>query len=229
MTRKYLLLYPALLAILSVGCRRTVNLPETMDAHYMVYQIEYLEEKAGDIPTLILPGTMEAYYTKHHVYTRIDGFLNQFSLVQIVDLKHRRVTTLLSFFGSKVYYAGESGESAAGVAIPDHLKCKATGETAVIGGLNSEQLAVEADNERYNIYFTKEFSIRRPNISTPYYMVDDPLTDFRIELSQLKMHLTCMKMELKTIESEIFTIPDDYKSVNRAAMEEIINSLFTKD
>ncbi|MEN8158161.1 MAG: hypothetical protein ABFS10_14510 [Bacteroidota bacterium] len=229
MIRKHLLLYPALLTILLIGCRRTADLPETMEAHYMVYQIEYLEEQAGDIPTRILPGTMEAYYTKHYVYTRIDGFLNQFSLVQIADLKHKRVTTLLSFFGSKVYYRGESGELPAGVAKPDHLKCKATGETAVIGGVSSEQLAVEADHERYNIYSTKEFSIRRPNISTPFHMVDDPLTDFRIELSRLKIHLTCMEMESKTIESEIFTIPGDYKAVNRNAMEEIINSLFTKD
>ncbi len=229
MTRKYLFFYPALLAILLIGCRRTVDLPKTVDAHYMVYQIEYLEDQAGDIPTRILPGTMEAYYTKHHVYTRIDGFLNQFALVQISDLKHKRVTTLLSFFGSKVYYTGESGELPAGIAKPDHLKCKATGETAVIGGLNSEQMAVEADNERFNIYFTKEFSIRRPNISTPYHMVDDPLTDFRIELSRLKMHRTCLTIELKTVESEIFTIPDGYKSVNRETMEEIINSLFTKD
>jgi hypothetical protein len=109
------------------------------------------------------------------------------------------------------------------------MKIQFTGETSVIGGLNSEKVDVETDQENYSIYFTKDFSVRRPNISTPYRMVDDPLTDFRIQLSLLKMHLSCSSMEFKAVESDIFTVPEEYRAVSKAAMEEIINSLFTKD
>ena len=96
MFRKYLIIYPFLFAILLTSCRRVVELPETVDAHYIEYKIDYLEEKAGDIPTRILPGTMDAYYTKYYVLTKIEGFFNQFSLIQIADLKYKRVTTLLN-------------------------------------------------------------------------------------------------------------------------------------
>ena len=51
----------------------------------------------------------------------------------------------------------------------------------------------------------------------------------RIQLSLLKMHLTCAEYVTKSIESEIFTIPDDYRRVSLGTMEQIINSLFTKD
>ena len=206
-----------------------VELPEMVDAHYIQYEIEYLEDRAGDIPTRILPGTMDAYYTQYYVLTKIEGFFNQFSLIQIADLKRRRVTTLLNFFGNKVYYVGESGELPAGIVKPGRLKCRNTGETEVIGGLQSERLDVETDTDQYSIYYTRDFSVRRPNISTPYHSVDHPLTDFRIQLSLLKMHLSCSFLEYKTVESEIFTIPEDYRAVNRATMEKIINSLFTKD
>ncbi|MFH0758803.1 MAG: hypothetical protein V2B15_16055 [Bacteroidota bacterium] len=229
MTRKTLLICPLLLVFLLMGCRRVKELPETIDANYIEYEIEYLEDRAGDIPTKILPGTMDAYYTKYYVLTRINGFFNQFTLTQISDLKRKRVTTLLNFFGNKVCYAGEPGELPAGIVEPALMKIHLTGETSVIGGLNSEKLDVETDQENYSIYFTKDFSVRRPNISTPYRMVDDPLTDFRIQLSLLKMHLSCSSMEFKAVESKIFTIPKEYKAVNRATMEEIINSLFTKD
>lgn len=227
--RKYLLLCPVLIALLLGGCRRTVELPEMVDAHYIQYEIEYLEDKAGDIPTRILPGTMDAYYTKYYVLTKIEGFFNQFSLIQIADLKHRQITTLLNFFGNKVYYVGSPGELPAGIVKPGHLKCRKTDETVVIGGLHSEKVNVETDTEQFSIYCTRDFSVRRPNISTPYHMVNYPLTDFRIQLSLLKMHLSCSFMEYKLIESEIFTIPEDYRAVNRPTMEEVINSLFTKD
>jgi hypothetical protein len=227
--RNRLLIFPILTGLLLIGCRRSAELPELVDSHYIKYDIEYLEERAGDIPTRILPGTMDAYYTRNHVLTRIEGFFNQFILVQVADLRQRKVTTLLNFFGNKVYYTGRGGEPPASIVIPEQVKCRFTGEMAVIGGLQSERVTVDTGTEQFNIYCTREFSVRRPNISTPYRSVDYPLTDFRIQLSLLKMHLTCMGLEQKTIESEVFSIPEDYRQVNRETMEEIINSLFTKE
>jgi hypothetical protein len=43
------------------------------------------------------------------------------------------------------------------------------------------------------------------------------------------MRLSCIGFESKTIESENFKVPDNYRSVSRQEMEEIINSLFTKE
>ena len=226
---KYLPACFILSILLLVSCRRNVDLPETVDAYYVKYQIQYLETKAGDIPTRILPGHMDAYYTKYYILSRIEGFFNQFSLIQIADLRHRQITTLLNFFGNKVYYVGGHGELPAAIKEPDHMSCKYTGETKVIGGLNSEQIKVDTGEEQFNIYSTKDFTVRRPNITTPFRSINYPLSEFRIQLSLLKMHLTCTEFESQTIESEIFTIPEDYRSVSRSAMEEIINSLFTKE
>jgi len=219
-----------LLTILLLGsCRRNRELPETVDANYINYKIEYLEERAGDIPTRILPGHMDAYYTKYFVLSRIEGFFNQFSLVQIADLRHRQVTTLLNFFGNKVYYVGENGELPVSIIAPDDMKVTFTGETKVIGGLNSERVEVDTGKEQFSIYFTKDFTVRRPNITTPYRNIEHPLSAFRIQLSLLKMSLSCTEFECKPVDSDIFTIPENYKRVSRSAMEEIINSLFTKD
>ena len=172
---------------------------------------------------------MDTYYTKYYAFSSIEGFFNQFSLIQIADLRRKKVTTLLNFFGNKVYHVGGNGELPAAMIAPDHLECRFTGETKVIGGLNSERIEVDTGEEQFSIYCTKDFSVRRPNITTPYRSIDYPLSEFRIELSLLKMHLTCTEFESKTIESEIFTIPEDYRPVSRKAMEDFINSLFTKD
>ena len=97
---KYFLFYVFFLLLIVSGCRNLTTTPETIDSYYLQYEIKYLEEMAGDIPTKILPRRMDAYYSKRFVYTRIDGFFNQFTLVQIADLKRNQVSTLLDFFGT---------------------------------------------------------------------------------------------------------------------------------
>ncbi|MFO7935604.1 MAG: hypothetical protein R6U78_16190 [Bacteroidales bacterium] len=229
MALKNLIGFLVLSVLLINGCRRSAELPETMQAHYLKYQVNYLDEQAGAVPTRILPQRMDAYYTRYHILTRIEGFLSQFALVQITDLRQRRVTTLLNFFGTKVYYTGENGELPAGIIEPVELTFRYTGDTTTIAGLKSERIEVDTGTEKYDIYLTREFNARKPNMTTPYHSIDHALSDFRIQLSLLKMHLTCLEYKIKTVESEIFMIPEDYEPVSRQAMEEIINSLFTKE
>jgi hypothetical protein len=200
-----------------------------MEAHYMKYHISYLESMAGDVPTRILPARMDSWYTDYFVVTRINGFFNQFSLIQIADLRNKRVSTLLNLFGNKVYYRGKKGELPAGIIAPLEMHIQKTGELSVIGGLNSEQVQIDPGGESFNMYYTRDFSVRRPNLITPYGTINYPLSDFRIQLSYLKMHLTCTEYDSRIIESEMFTIPDEYRLVTRPVMEEIINSLFTKE
>jgi hypothetical protein len=228
-SHKILLSFLFIVSLLSNSCRRPHTLPEKVEAFYVQYDIHYLESMAGDIPTRILPYHMDSWYTEYFVVTKIEGFFNQFSLIQIADLRERRVSTLLNFFGNKVYYRAEKGELPAGIIVPAEQSLRNTGEQAVIGGLNSEQVEVNTGQEVFNIYYTRDFVVKRPNLSTPYGSIDYPLTDFRIQLSYLKMHLSCSLNESRMIESEIFKIPEEYRPVTRALMEEIINSLFTKE
>jgi hypothetical protein len=204
-------------------------MPRTMEANYVKYKIAYLDKMAGDIPTRFLPSQMDSYYTRHFVLTRIEGLFNQFSLIQIADLKRKRVTTMLNFFGNKVYYKGTQGELPAGVKELKQMEYRYTGETSVIGGLQSERIEIGKGRDQFDIYVTSDFSVRQPNIVTPYHTINDPLTDFPIQLSKLKMRLSCIGYESKTVESVLFKVPEDYRAVSRQEMEEIINSLFTKD
>lgn len=188
-----------------------------------------MEDTAGDIPTRILPSTMQSWYTEYFVLTKIQGFFNQFSLIQVADLKNKTVTTLLNVFGNKVSYRSGQGELPASIVAPDHLSFRHTRERTVIGGLNSRRVEVDTGEEKFNIFYTEDFAVRRPNLSTPYGAIDKPLSEFPIQLSYLKMHLTCKLYEERIIESEIFSIPDEYRPVSRPVMEEFINSLFTKE
>jgi len=218
-----------LVSVFSFSCRRNNSLPDQLEAHYIQYEITYLNSMAGDIPTHILPHRMDSWYTNYFVITKIEGFFNQFSLIQIADLNSRQVNTLLNFFGNKFYCSAAKGELPAGITAPEKINYNSTGELSVIGGLNSERVEVDTGSEQYDIYFTRDFSVRKPNLSTPYGSINHPLSEFRVELSYLEMELQCVEYETRVIDSEIFEIPDEYQEVSRPEMEGIINNLFTKE
>jgi hypothetical protein len=226
-TRKSLIPLMGVLLLLAGACKR--ELPESLEATHVRYQINYLEKMAGDVPTNLLPRYMDAYYTSEYVYTEIAGFFSQFRLVYVADLRKRKVNSILTFFGNKVYSLGHAGHLPAGVVPIAGLELGATNDTMTIGGLLSEKILAETGGEQYPIWFTREFNIRRANISTPYRSVDYPLTDFRVQLSKLKMHATCMSSESSTLATSLLDPPEGYKEVEHEAMEEIINSLFTKE
>ena len=215
--------------ILCTACHRTTKIPETIESDFIQYKVHYLEEKAGDIPTRILPNTMDAYYTHYYVLTRIEGFFGQFSLIQIANLRNKRVTTLLNFFGNKVYYTGDGHELPAGIKPLEIKNLEYTHDTMRLADLLSYRIEVKTDESLYDIFYTKDIRIKHPNITTPYEAVNHPLSAFRIQLSYLHMDLVTHTHEKRMIESSAFTVPEEYKPVSRKAMEEIINSLFTKE
>ncbi|MFC2091020.1 hypothetical protein ACFLT1_09630 [Bacteroidota bacterium] len=222
------ILIPVLLLGLS-GCKSNDNIVRELEAEHISYKVSYMEKMAGDIPTRMLPDMMEAYYTKRYIKTSINGFFGQFSLVQIADLRKNTVTTLLNFLGSKVAYQGKNGEIPAGIVPLDNPTCTLTQDTLSISGIHSKKAIIETDNDQFTIYYTEELDIRNPNLTTPYYFIDFVLSDFRVQLSVLKMRLILDNHEQIAVEESQFQIPEDYTLVSRTAMESIINNLFTKD
>lgn len=188
-----------------------------------------MEHMAGDIPTKVLPGVMDAYYTKKYVMTSIKGFFGQFSLVQVANLRQNNVVTMMNFLGTKVYYVGKKGAIPAGIAELNDPKVEYTDDTMSICGMICKKAIVETTDSKYNIFYTDALDIKSPNITTPYNFIDDVLSDFRVQLSFLKMQLIMDAHESTTVESSIFDIPEDYTQVSKQSMESFINSLFTKE
>ena len=221
-----------ILAILAIGlssCNKSEKTNETVTSEHINYNIIYLEDKAGDIPTNLLPDIMESYYTKHYVQLKIEGFFGQFSLIQVANLKKQTVTSMLNFFGNKIYHVGKKGELPVGVKELLNPEFNFTNDTSTICGLPSHKAIVTTANDTYNIHYTKQFDIKNPNFATPYRSINYVLSDFRVELSALNMRLVAKQHENLSVDTSIFDVPEDYKEVSKDTMERIINSLFTKE
>ncbi len=225
---RYLFLLLAFLLI-PFGCRHSKENTGSIEADFIKYRVVYLENMAGDIPTRMLPNEMESYYTKKFILTRIQGFFGQFSLVQIANLRQSSVTTMLNFFGNKVFYTGGKGEIPAGIVALNDPNVKLTEDTMRICGMLSYRAEIDCAENNFDIYYTKDIDIKSPNLATPYFFIDNVLSDFRVQLSKLKMRLIMSHHESTVVDATIFNIPEDYEEVSLETMENIINSLFTNE
>ena len=218
-----------LLLLIPLACNQDSNKAGWVKADYIKYRVHYLDHMAGDIPTSLLPDVMEAYYTKKYIRTSIHGYFGQFSLVQIADLRQNTVTSMLNFFGTKVVHTGKKNEVPAGIKALTNPSLEITSDTLTVCGMLSRRGIVRTDAREYDVYFIEDIKIKSPNITTPYYFIDHVLSDFRVQLSILKMHLVMFEHDKKEVDPELFEVPEAYVPVSRKTMEGIINSLFTKE
>lgn len=191
------------------------------------YRVEYMDDVAGSVPTSILPDEMTLILHEHTALTRIEGFLGQFSLSYLADLKKRRVTTMLKLFDRNYYYEGEEGELPAGIRSFDNMRIEETGDSAKVLDFLCRKYILHADDiESKDLWSTREIEIKNPNIATPYHEIPGVLLQFYSELSVLKMLLTIEKYKEQTISSDKLLVPGNYKKISKSAMEKTLEELF---
>ena len=196
-------------------------------AHVIEYKVTYLEDKAGSIPTSILPGKMTLVFADHFALNRIDGFLGQFSLSFIANLKNKTVVNLVKIFDKKYVYYGKEDELPVCIAPMESIDIKELEKNVEFAGFRCRKLLIKASNHpEITVLCTDQIKVKDPNITTPYRDIDEVMLMFNTSLSLLEMKCSASKYEEKEVPWDIFRVPDDYISISRENMEKVINELF---
>jgi hypothetical protein len=209
------------------SCKNNTIPKGEVSAKVIEYKVTYLTEKAGNIPTKMLPGKMTVIFAGHYALNKIEGFFGQFSLVYIGNLKNESVITMLKLFDKKYVYFGKEGELPIGFSQLENLVIKETGNTKEILGYKCKELAISSDKmPDFYILSTDQVKIKNPNITTPYKEITELLLEFNTELSFLGMKLTANSVQDKIIPWDAFRVPADYKEKPREFIDKTIQELF---
>jgi hypothetical protein len=225
---KYLRFWYLLIPFLVfTGCKSNA-LPEgDVSAKVIEYKVNYLSDKAGAIPTKMLPGKMTVIFADHYALNRIEGFFGQFSLVYIANLKNESVITMLKIFDKKYVCYGKKGELPCGFKSPKNILIKETGNNRDLLGLSCKELKISSDeNPTFYALCTDKIDVKDPNITTPYKEINEVLLEFNTQLSLLEMNLTAISFQEKTISWNIFKVSEEYKERPKEFMENTISELF---
>lgn len=220
----FILLFIASILLNSCSVRKSDKI---IEVKIIQYDVTYINKNAGGIPTKILPNKMNLIFGGNYAMNSIEGFLGQFSLTYIANLKKKKVTTLLKLFDKKYYYLGSNGEFPCGIDPMKAMVLKPTGKNTNILGFDAIEYEMEhAGITGMKIYTTKDIDIKSPNNATPYNSLDEVLLQFYTKLSVLEMYLVAESYEKDSASIDIFSIPDDYVPVTRTKMEKTLAELF---
>ena len=212
-----------------MGSCKWGKIPEKgqVKAHVIEYKVTYFDDKAGSIPTSILPSKMTLVLADHYALTRIDGFLGQFSLSFIANLKNKTVVNLVKIFDKKYVYYGKEDELPVCIAPIDSIEIREEGNDIELAGFRCRKLLIKSSNHSdITVLCTDQIDVKYPNITTPYSDIKEVLLMFNTRLSLLEMKCTAIKYEKKEVPWEIFRVPDDYKSISKENLEKVIKELF---
>jgi len=225
---KYLNIWYLLIPFLIfTSCKNNTIPTGEVSASVIEYKVTYLSEKAGSIPTKMLPGKMTVIFAGHFVLNRIEGFFGQFSLMYIGNLKKKSVITMLKLFDKKYVYYGKNGELPCGFSELKNLSIEETGNTRDLLGLNCKELLISSDeNQSFYILCSDEIEVKNPNVTTPFKKIEEVLLEFNTKLSMLDMKLTATSIQEKKISWDIFRVAEDYKERPKEFMENTIHELF---
>lgn len=224
LTRLFLFLLP--IAVSNCTCDR-IPKEGQVKAHIIEYKVTYLEDKAGSIPTSILPGKMTVVFADHYALNRIEGFLGQFSLIFIANLSNRTVINLIKIFDKKYVYYGATDELPVCISEIDSINIVEEEKNIEFAGFKCRKLKVTSSNYLdINVLCTDQIKVKNPNITTPYKDIDEVLLMFNTRLSLLEMKFTATKYEEKEVPWEIFQVPDDYQEISKVNIEQVLQELF---
>lgn len=103
-------------------------------------------------------------------------------------------------------------------------------KTKEIAGYNCKNATIKFKDgtPSYEIWYTKDISIKDPNWSNAYYKVDGVLMDYRLKKYGLELHFTATSVSEATIDSSYFTIPAEFEPVKNADLEKLFEGFYSE-
>ena len=223
---KYLLVGLPFLLLLTT-CKRDIY-EGKYNSGLIEYKITYLENELKEISPGLLPKKMKLEFSPDYSTNIIEGFMGFFKLSNHTNFKHKKCITLLEVLNKKYLFKGKRGESMCCFDENPDMEVEYTDEIKEIAGLKCKKVIVTLpdQSDTFDIYYTNEISIAKPNSTNPYYQIDGVLLEFQLKLAYLKMQFTAEKfVPFQNNKSKEFSVPDNCREVSREEMTYIIKRL----
>ncbi|MBR4214393.1 MAG: hypothetical protein IKR94_03650 [Bacteroidales bacterium] len=192
----------------------------------IVYGIEYPKEEGQPILVTLLPPTMELKFKENNTVINITGFANMFNLKYITDSHTHTNYTLFRVMNQKLMYKADTTEKAFGYDQMNNLTLTYTDDTLTICGYKCHKAIAkgnEPDSESYDLYYTDEIAINRPNTNNPFKQLDGVLLGFQVRLHGISMIMRAIEIKSEEVDDSEFIIPTDFKQVTYSELQDFIN------
>lgn len=193
----------------------------------MKYNITYLEDEKDSPIISLMPSSLNMSFKNSSVIMEVEGWMGVFKSSFIKDSKNSEAITLLKMLNKKYYYRSKDDHSFLGFSEYNNAEIEYDDEIKKILNFSCKHAMVLIPSKKlsFDIYYTDEIKIEKPNEYTPFVNVPGVLMEFQIEINGISMYLIASEVVETVISDDVFTVPDDYESVPREELDEIFANL----
>lgn len=216
-----------IMVILLSSCKKLEH-KDRIKEGYIEYDIKYLNDSIDSFMKGLLPKKMIIKFKNNNTLNKIEGFSGIVSFTHIQNFKEKKNITLVKVLNKKYKYIEKiNDESLFFEKLPGML-IEEEDTLVEICGFKSKKAKVTIPDSSFKpfyIYYTDDIIINNVNAQTPFRSIDGVLLEFQLKLYDMPMRLTATKIESAEIPAENFKIPNNYESINKKTMAEIIELL----
>ncbi|MEE4214551.1 MAG: hypothetical protein V2I34_05760 [Bacteroidales bacterium] len=216
----------SLLVILTglCGCKET-NLRsfEEGEIHYKII----FHDRNAILPDELMPNSMIVKFKDDKTLMEISSPVGNNGVFIITEPEKNQSKTFLKVLGMSYYYEGTAGEIPPGIDPMKGMSVEFTGKVSSILDLkcNKAIIRIPEKDFTYDIWYTEELKITRPNDSTPFKEIDGVLMNFFFLMGDIMVEFQAEGIYERPIPDKVFDRGDDFRRIDRSSMDRLITSM----
>jgi len=196
----------------------------------MKYEITYLEEEGNNPLITLLPEELEMKFKDNSVLLVVKGWMGIFESTFIKQASTGKTISTLKVMNKRYYYQTDSMSSFVGSSTYKNVKVQFDDlEKQILNYKCKHATAIVPDLDlKFDIYYTIDIAIEKPNMNTMFYEIPGVLMEFQIEINGIAMQLNAKELYKCDIDNNTFDIPAGFTEVERQELDTIFSSLIKK-
>ncbi len=193
----------------------------------MKYDITYLEDESENPIISLMPSQLDMSFKNSSVIMEVEGWMGIFKSTFIKNEQNSEAITLLKMMNKKYCYRSVGSQGFLGFSAYNNAKIVFDDETKEILDFlcKHAKVTVSDKNLLFDIYYTDEIKIDKPNEFTPFEEVPGVLMEFQIEINGIPMYLIASEVIETDIPDNIFQVPNGFEDVKREELDKIFSSI----
>ena len=180
------------------------------------------------MPKEILPKSLVVSFKNNKIlYELLSPFGNS-GIITLANPAKDIYDTYISMFTLKYFYPSQPGEIYPGFESMKGINIRKTSKTSIICGFECKHAEVTLPFDRskkFQIWYTTEIPVSKPNASTPFQEIEGVLMNFFFIIGSSEFHFEVQNVYKKEIPDKAFERREKFKRVSKKDINKFIDKI----
>lgn len=201
---------------------------EVLTEGYIEYEINYISTTNSGLNKAFLPSKFTIFFKEGKLAAALKNATGLINATQIIDYPKNKSYILVKMFNKTMVY--EDTDSSFFI-YNDHpkIELQPTDEISLFNEYKSSKafanFTLKDSIYRFSIWYTNDIIVPNLNRNSPYKEIEGTLLDYQLKMFNYCIQLQAKKIVFENIDDQIFRLSEDYESINKETLQDIISLL----